>query len=209
MPNWTDNKVVIRGTAENVKRFMNDITTLEANSDDTPNQIYNLTDINPVPDVYKNMHSGAREIDGVRYSEWFEDDEGVRPLLDINKEEIIKKHGYANAIDWQYGNWGTKWGDCNTEVQSETYTDTHGTVDMTFGSAWSPPFMLLNDIAIKYDLEITAKYIVEFDDDEHIDRYPLSLKETDKLYKQHREGLEIMRDAVEKVTIFNMETDNE
>ena len=62
MPNWTDNKLVIRGTAENVKRFMDDITTLEANPDDTPDEVYNLTNINPVPDVYKNMHSGAKKL---------------------------------------------------------------------------------------------------------------------------------------------------
>ena len=72
---------------------------------------------------------------------------------------------------------------------------------MTFGSAWSPPFMLLNDIAIKYDLEITSKYIVEFEEDEHIDRYPLSLKETDKLYKIHRDGLAMIKDAVKNISI--------
>ena len=72
---------------------------------------------------------------------------------------------------------------------------------MTFGSAWSPPFMLLNDIAIKYDLEITSKYIIEFEDGEHIDRYPLSLKETDKLYKQHRTGLEMIKETVKNIGI--------
>lgn len=209
MPNWTDNKVVIRGTAENVKRFMDDITTLEANPDDTPDEVYDLTSVNPVPDIYKNMHSGARDIDGVKCTEWFEDDEGVRPLLDITRQEIIDKYGYANGIDWQYGNWGTKWGDCDTEVQSQTYTDTHGTVDMTFGSAWSPPFMLLNDIAIKYDLEITNKYIIEFEDEGHIDRYPLSLKETDELYNLHRKGLENVKKAVDNLTVMKMETDSE
>ena len=66
MPNWTDNKVVIRGTAENVKRFMDDITTLEANPDDTPDEVYDLTSVNPVTDIYKNMHIGARDIDGVK-----------------------------------------------------------------------------------------------------------------------------------------------
>jgi hypothetical protein len=196
MPNWTDNHIRITGKAEDVKRFLNDVVSYDSNPDDTPDEIINLTNVNPVPDIFNNMHSGHRKIDDVSYTEWWEDEDGVRPVMDITRQELIDKYGSANALDWQYANWGTKWGDCETEMTNPIYTDTTGTVDMTFSSAWGPPFMLLNDIAIKYNLEITSKWIVEFEDDENVDKYPLTLHETDELYKNHRQTLETMKESI-------------
>ena len=188
MPNWTWNNTNIQGEPKDVREFMQIITELSANPDDAPDVMYNLNNCNPTPDIFKNIHSGSITIDDVKYTEWFVDEDGTkRPMMDITKEDIEKEHGYSNAIDWQYANWGTKWGDVDTELISEVYTEARGTVDLRFDSAWGEPFMLLNDIAIKYNLQIINKWSIEMDEGNGISHYPL--KNTNVIYKEHVEGL--------------------
>ena len=77
MPNWTANYLEITGKPEDVDRFIDDVTVLEAEPNDVSIS-YDLTKINPLPDIFDSMHTGARNIDGVKYTQWFEDSEGVR-----------------------------------------------------------------------------------------------------------------------------------
>ena len=95
--------------------------------------------------------------------------------MDITKEELIKKHGTYKPIEWQYENWGTKWGDCETEV----FTNNEGKKIITFQSAWGPPWKLLNNIAEKYDITIIDNVQYEFEEGIHIDKYPLEKTSVD------------------------------
>ena len=191
MPNWTANYLEITGKPEDVDRFIDDVTVMEAEPNDVSIS-YDLTKVNPIPDVFKSMKSGARTIDGVKYSQWFEDSEGVRPLLDINALEITDKYGTYDPVDWQYRNWGTKWGDCDTEIVSKNTTnDGIKEIEMRFDSAWSEPWMLLNDISRKYNLNITNHWDIELGNGDGVTKYPWTDEETQETYSdfvlQHEE----------------------
>lgn len=165
MPNWCRNSIKITGTKENIDTLLTDIT----NEDDT----YSLTNVMPTPKEFDGMHSGAITIDGVRYSNWYDNLDGTkRPVMDMQLDDLKEKYGCTNSNDWQYLNWGTKWGDCETEV---TRVDDK-TLSIWFESAWGEPFLLLQHIAEMYNVEITNKYLDEFEYDlpeSHRTDYPI------------------------------------
>lgn len=181
MPNWTDNLLIIDGPVEKVKAFFTELSS--------KNNL--LTELMPIPDELQNIHQGSREFDGVRVDAWYEDDEGARPLLDIRKEELTEKYGTYKSIDWQYENWGTKWGDCETEV----FTNNEGKKIITFQSAWGPPWKLLHDIAVKYDIIIIDNVQYEFEPGVHIDKYPMTkehVADNTKQWKSTKKVLDSM-----------------
>ena len=184
MPNWTDNLLIIDGPVENVRAFFTELSSKN-------NQLTNLM---PVPDELQNIKQGSRQFDGVRVDAWYEDDEGARPMLDIRKEELTEKYGTYKSIDWEYANWGTKWGDCETEV----HTTNEGKKIITFQSAWGPPWKLLHDIAVKYEIEIIDNVQYEFEEGVHIDKYPMK----DEQLKENLKGDEYFKDLMKNVTVI-------
>ena len=160
MPNWTYNSCEITGSVDDVKAFMDTIT--EYNKD---NVIYNFTNCMPIPDEYNNMHEGAMTIDEVREDVWYSDEDGVRPVLDMVKDRLKKEYGTYKPIEWQYRHWGTKWGDCDTELISDVITKNKRELHFRFESAWSEPFFLLNHIANMFNLTIVNTWDIELDSD--------------------------------------------
>ena len=189
MPNWTDNTLVITGTGENLNKLLKKITTDDSNPSDI---LYNFTNCFPKPEVFEKIHQGSRNFDGVRVSAWFEDDEGARPIMDITKQELIEKYGTYQPVDWEYINWGTKWGDCDTELLSMEIVEddpyAFGKLVFAFSSAWGEPFRLLNDIAKKYNIEICNTVIHEFETTKLNSNYPWTDEDTKKIYKQYEES---------------------
>tara|TARA_B100000287_G_scaffold56132_1_gene49331 strand:- start:9221 stop:9844 length:624 start_codon:yes stop_codon:yes gene_type:complete len=193
MPNWTDNVIVITGSGENLDKLLKKVITDDSN----PNEIqYNLTNCFPKPEIFKTIHQGARTFDGVTVDAWFEDDEGARPMLDIVKEDIIKEHGTYKPVDWEYTNWGTKWGDCDTKLISEKIVEhdqyADGQLVFTFDSAWGEPFRLLNDIARKYDVKISNSLMYEFEEQRETSNYPWSDEETKAMYDKFEQDRDAM-----------------
>ena len=178
MPNWTNNNIVITGKGDDLEKFMLKITDIEPTDGEIA---YHLTNCMPRPKIFKTIHQGARTFDDVRCDVWFEDDDGARPMLDIPKQELVDKYGTYKPVDWEYKNWGTKWGDCQTEL---LFMDENKIV-MTFDSAWGEPFKLLNDIARKYNLKISNSALHEFEREPVQSKYPLSEEETKQIYAEH------------------------
>ena len=190
MPNWTNNNIIITGKGDDLEKFMLTITK-ELQGE----PIYQLTDCVPRPKIFKTIHQGARTFDDVRCDVWFEDEDGPRPMLDITKQELIDKYGTYKPVDWEYKNWGTKWGDCATEL---LFVDDSKIV-MTFDSAWGEPFRLLNEIARKYNLKITNSALHEFEEEPVHSIYPLSDEETQKLYAEHAMVFDNLDKLTEKI----------
>ena len=165
MPNWCRNELTITGCKDCIQELVIDIT----NEDDT----YSLTNTMPTPKEFENMHSGSITIDDIKYSNWYEDDDGTkRPVLDMTNDELREKYKCTNSIDWQYLNWGTKWGDLETTL----IINDDDSLSITFDSAWGEPFMLLQHIAEMYKVEIVNKYLDEFEYDlpeSHRSEYPI------------------------------------
>ncbi len=176
MPNICYNTTTMHGRVEDIENLLQDIVDIE---DD--NVLYNLTLAFPIPEAIEKISSGAITIDGERHSEWTYDDEGnYVALTDEYKKELINKYGVLNAIDWQYANWGTKWGDMDTTLSVD---NTHGktrTIVFNFESAWGQPWALLNDIANKYRLSIKNEWQVEFEYDIETTEYPIDINVANK-----------------------------
>jgi len=171
VPNICYNTTTMHGRVEDIENLLQDIVDIE---DD--NVLYNLTLAFPIPEAIEKISSGAVTIDGERHSEWTYDDDGnYVALSDEYKKELINKYGVLNAIDWQYANWGTKWGDMDTTLSVD---NTHGktrTIVFNFESAWGQPWALLNDIANKYRLSIKNEWQVEFEYDIETTEYPMDI----------------------------------
>ncbi len=153
MPNWCENKFEIEDSgddcdAEELQKFMEIIV-------DEPEEGehgYRLVNLSPMPEVLNGTRSpkptGDFDSDG-RWTELVEDssnDFWTPELYEERKAEhytLIEKGdrakaetGWDNWYDWanSNSNWGTKWGDCSTEV---TFDPDWG-IEGTYDTAWGP-----------------------------------------------------------------------
>ena len=196
MPNWTYNTVEITGSVENVQDFLDLVKV----TDDKGVSWYDFTQCNPIPDDLRNIHQGGATIDGVRYDAWYEDEDGKRPMMDMVKDRLVKDYGTYQPIDWQYLNWGTKWGDCDTTLISDTITKDNREVVFQFDSAWGEPFRLLNDIAIKFNLTIVNSWDIELGNGDGVSEYPWTPEDTERIYNEYEKSMQEMHDKVREIT---------
>ena len=196
MPNWTYNTVEITGSVENIQNFLDLVKV----TDDKGVSWYDFTQCNPIPDDLRNIHQGGATIDGVRYDAWYEDEDGKRPMMDMVKDRLIKDYGTYQPIDWQYLNWGTKWGDCDTTLISDTITKDNREVVFQFDSAWGEPFRLLNDIAIKFNLTIVNSWDIELGNGDGISEYPWTPEDTERIYNEYEKSMQEMHEKVREIT---------
>ena len=195
MPNWTDNHLKIQGNEEDIARLLDDTKLGE--------EIY-LTLAKPMPAVFKDIHEGFCTIDGEKVDVWrggtMSDELGPRgedavAVKDDEKSEMLKLYGTYKRSDWQYINWGTKWGDSETKV---VYED-DGYIEIKFNSPWSEPYVLLDYIAREYNLSIKNRAIDEFDfEGENIVKTEFPLDCThEELVKETSEQVYAMQKAIE------------
>ena len=165
MPNWVYNNVEITGDKHSIDELYDDIT-------DNTGKV-NLTNTMPTPPELTEINSGSITIDDIQYKSWYEDEDGTRrPVLDMTIDDLNAKYNCNNSIDWQYLNWGTKWGDIETNIVTKDDTS----IKLSFRSAWGEPFLLLQHIAETYKLEIVNKFLDEFEydlDEPHRTDYPI------------------------------------
>lgn len=64
------------------------------------------------------------------------------------------------GVDWQYENWGTKWGDCETEISDENYeVPEMSSISMHFQTPWGPASGLLKEVSRLYpNISIDNEY---------------------------------------------------
>jgi len=76
-----------------------------------------------------------------------EDGENGR-LADFMPQPTDAAGELIGGVDWQYENWGTKWGDCETELSDENYAiPTMSSISMHFQTPWGPASGLLKEIS--------------------------------------------------------------
>lgn len=196
MPNWTYNSCEIRGSDDNISEFL---ATIKQYNKEQEEDWYDFTACNPMPKEFNNLHQGSRTIDDVRYDAWYEDEDGVRPMMDMVKDKLMKKYGTYQPIDWQYNNWGTKWGDCRTELIDDEIVNDERTLHFRFESAWGEPFRLLNDIAIKFNLTIINIWDIELGNGDGISEYPWTPEDTERIYAEFERDMNQMREDVRKL----------
>ena len=89
MPNWVSTTLTVKGSEEEVKRFVDGI------------HLSILESYIPCPMELRDTVAGSV---------------GEEKAEEHRKqqESNIAKYGHKDWYDWQYENWGTKWGDCDT-----------------------------------------------------------------------------------------------
>lgn len=97
-----------------------------------------------------------------------EDENGYR-VKDSQKELTFTKFmpqpkdeagELLGSTSWQYENWGTKWGDCDTDISYEEY-DANGTgsASLHYNTAWGPMTGLVKEISrLHPDVTIDIEY---------------------------------------------------
>lgn len=154
MPNWCTNTMTIQGDPESIMNFIQQVHY----ADDEGNERYNIIGrLYPIPNELKETKSGHYSpkphpnwkvmLDkGEMTQEWYD------TLVSNNAEGYaagqsnLAKYGARDWYDWCCSHWGTKWSDCNTELNGQS--DTH--LDFSFDTAWAPPIQGLNHISTMF-----------------------------------------------------------
>ncbi len=151
MPNWCYNNTYIVGPGSERVRL---VDQMEGDDGD-----HRLANIWPMPSVLKDTRSPA--IDSPDPDpRWLLEvlagtmtDAQLNELASERREQwqrgqtAFNETGFTNWYDWAVTNWGTKWGDCDTNVDVD-YNDHVSKVWYT--TAWSPAEDLVRRISARY-----------------------------------------------------------
>ena len=116
MPNWVTTTMSITGSKEELERFASGIKNDRI-----------LESYVPCPEELRETVSG------------FYSDEDKMEELRKKGEANIAKYGHKDWYEWQYHNWGTKWGDCDTHLEP-VMESANGLYEISgqFQTAWGP-----------------------------------------------------------------------
>ena len=104
-----------------------------------PNWCSNNLSMSGPPDQVRAILDAVRPSDGA-------DDEKLR-LTKFMPQPVDEAGELIDGVSWQYDNWGTKWGDCDTSIISEEYTSNLGSGSLTYNTAWGPASGLMKEIS--------------------------------------------------------------
>lgn len=153
MPNWCDNRLHISGDTETIKTFIQKVTNTEEQAQKRRQRYDILQNLYPCPQELTDTVSG------------FSHDEAVQAEREKEYEANKAKYGYKDWYDWQNANWGTKWGDSDTDiVDAEPLITPDGIAhaEFMFQSPWSPPLEGIAHIATLFPtLEFGLAYYEE------------------------------------------------
>lgn len=115
MPNWVSTRLTVKGSEEEVKRFIDGIKDSKI-----------LESYIPCPTELRDTVSGSV---------------GEEKAEEHRKqqESNTTKYGFKDWYDWQYDIWGTKWGDCDTDINNPLgFSDGSWEVPIQYKTAWGP-----------------------------------------------------------------------
>lgn len=138
IPNWCNNDIRITGDTAELKRFAEAVTVEDE---------FVLTRLHPMPEVLEGTTSPApgspephpnwinllNDPDNSMDQEEY--DKLAQHQIDRYEAGQVAKEatGYTSWYDWCGDNWGTKWGDCETQLHvADDYISGH------FQTAWGP-----------------------------------------------------------------------
>jgi hypothetical protein len=163
MPNWCNNTLSVTGDSDAIMKFLNGVSTVDTEG----NPKYDiLGGLYPIPQELKDTTSGFFTAEpnsnwkvmldkGEMTQEWYDELVSKNAIGYAQNQSNLAKYGAKDWYDWCCSHWGTKWGDCNTELNGQS--DTH--LDFSFDSAWSPPIDGLAHISTMFPtLSFTITY---------------------------------------------------
>lgn len=183
MPNHIQNKLVITGDADIIRRLIDTISTPQ--EDEGSTRYIDFEKIIPMPECLKHSEASSETNKALAVYLYKTDRMGLmerlcsinnnKILYDIvdgpvkeyfkyyNKgEEIYKmfeKYGATSWYDWSINNWGTKWNAYHTSTGD---MDDENTYTLYFQTAWSHPYPVLEKLVSMFpELEFDYKFADE------------------------------------------------
>lgn len=115
MPNWVSTSLSVKGSPTEVQRFVDGIKDSRI-----------LHSYFPCPEELHKTIAGYVGEDGAEEHR-------------KQQESNIAKYGHKDWYDWSYEQWGTKWGDCDTDIGMPVLlTDGTSEVQINYLTAWGP-----------------------------------------------------------------------
>ena len=169
MPNWCSNRLNIIGDKEEVNKFA--FAVSERTDDGLKYSI--LHKLVPTPEGLLDHPSGyytevpnpawetlleEGKISQERYDELVRDNEAGYARDQAN----LAKYGYKDWYDWNYANWGTKWADEDTHLESAGYLagkEKHYTLSLEFETPWCAPIAGISKVARQFP---NVKFILQY-----------------------------------------------
>lgn len=140
MPNWCSTTMTVKGDPQELKQFLDGIAK-------TDEGIYKILDTYyPCPQELKDTVAG------------FGGTEEQQLERGLQQAENVANHGFTDWYSWCNENWGTKWGDCNTELTCYTEKDAIFQLE----SAWSPITTGLEEVSKQFP---NLYFILEHDEE--------------------------------------------
>ena len=147
MPNWSTTSFTVRGPQDEIEDFYNGVMA-EVSPE---KKMCILTTYVPCPEelnissTYTYEEIPEQWAESVADGTWTKEDYDKRVAdnseLQIKQQDNLKKYGSKDWYDWQHENWGVKWGDCDTYMDSpydSGYNNTwmiHGGFQTAWGTA--------------------------------------------------------------------------
>lgn len=117
MPNWTNTRMsVIGGTEKEIRDFVSKIQVIEGETESMF--------ANKITKIYESLIPCPAEL--------FEVTSPVRENQAELAKEMMEKHGATDWYQWQYDNWGVKWGDCHTFMEEEPHQFQNGNWEVVY-----------------------------------------------------------------------------
>lgn len=141
MPNWCDNRLIISGDKETLLTFIEKVRNTDEQAEKRHQRYDILNNLIPCPTELINSPSG------------FSNDENAQAEREKREQNNKAKYGFKDWYDWQYANWGTKWGDSSTDLmQDDPYatSDGNANIEFVFQTPWGPPIAGIEKIAIMF-----------------------------------------------------------
>lgn len=182
MPNHIQNKLVITGDADIIRRLIDTIST--PNEDEGSTRYIDFEKIIPMPECLK--HTEASSVSNMALAVYlFKSDrmglmnrlcsvntDRLYAIVDGPREEYFKYFNYGEEIyrryekcgavswyDWSVNNWGTKW---NAYSTSTGDMDDENKYTLYFQTAWSHPYPVLEKLVSMFpELEFDYKFADE------------------------------------------------
>jgi len=128
MPNWCENKLIVRGSCADITAFVKKAKLTEDGSD------FCFEAFIPMPKELREAKTGFTTIDGKEFEVWREVNGKNVGYTPKDLAALRKKYGYTNWYERNIAVIGTKW-----DVSGNLVSQRDTCVIYNFDSAWGPP----------------------------------------------------------------------
>jgi hypothetical protein len=116
-----------------------------------PNWCNNIMTIHGPADQVRAIVNAVRP---VAHEDGLEDKDENPTFTKFMPQPRDEQGNLVEGTSWQYDNWGTKWGDCDTDIAYENYESVAsnrpgetGSASLTYRTAWGPMTGLVKEIS--------------------------------------------------------------